>query len=892
MQLIHYTKQPKVVLFYGSVLSTTDSWSISETFCFILTDSAGKKKYGYCLHFLPQANGPRLPRCLCLISSRPCNPVYNCLLMELEKRINLPFLTPNIMNCFLEVLKNIHDAPFPSPGQSLKFSSFSLARPLESDHVMEEEHFDSIVKTLKFGNILHIFSSLLMERRMIFTSLKLSTLSTFIQAFMSLLHPFEWQFVLIPVLPKDLLTFCCAPMPFIIGVLSQHLPLVMAMQDAMSEVFLYDIDKDEFILKPMDDFQLIVPIASSLQKNIDAITKAVKKNKPPEEGKPFHKQLAEAFLIFFLELFGGYRNYIPPQARFNQEKYLSAQPVASQPFLSKFLKVQMFESFMRERETRGDNCSGPFDHRILMLDQFENALVSTKSKKDVDTLRMAIAKMRGREVDELYSHHHQHQHESKYRGSSDSEEELSGGGQRSTQPSVVGTIKWSSSRSGKSSDDSGGEPLSRCINNPEKITWSKNKELEELLTCAELIKAQGLTDDTLWTRTAVSTVNAPRSNSEMTRGLSPHRQREEALASRVSPRSRTEDNPLLTLKSLRSISRGKIETNKSPQEKLFRESFAAPNESEASSSSSSSSSSDDKSSGLFVGMGMPKFLKANSSSSLLKNSSVNTNGSPTQHQFSPRSPLTSSPGRSTHQDTFTCLSSPATIWEQSSRPIRSESLSSVASEFSSSPLNSNNCRSNNSGMMIRSVSSGSDIDRHHPSSLLGSNRVTARSPSPHTREAISAMLPSRSASALSPSRYHQQTSEGASLDLAPFLRSHAKNIDSRGPSQNSPPSPTSSSSVPLSSLSLEPMSSNNLWAETHYRQDQSRNSQSEQPRARGESIIGVRSSHPSSRSPPSSSSCSPSPSHISSPSPSASDSLSPSASYSDSPSSFRLCVDK
>ena len=36
---------------------------------------------------------------------------------------------------------------------------------------------------------------------------------------MALIYPFVWQHALIPVLPSDLVDFCCSPLPFMMGIL-------------------------------------------------------------------------------------------------------------------------------------------------------------------------------------------------------------------------------------------------------------------------------------------------------------------------------------------------------------------------------------------------------------------------------------------------------------------------------------------------------------------------------------------------------------------------------------------------------------------------------------------------------------------------------------------------
>lgn len=56
-----------------------------------------------------------------------------------------------------------------------------------------------------------------------------SVLTQTIQALAALLYPFHWQHVYIPLLPAEMLDAVCAPMPFIVGMLSSFLPKVLEM---------------------------------------------------------------------------------------------------------------------------------------------------------------------------------------------------------------------------------------------------------------------------------------------------------------------------------------------------------------------------------------------------------------------------------------------------------------------------------------------------------------------------------------------------------------------------------------------------------------------------------------------------------------------------------------
>nr|XP_023485333.1 DENN domain-containing protein 2D-like isoform X4 [Equus caballus] len=73
------------------------------------------------------------------------------------------------------------------------------------------------------NNMLHLYASMLYERRILIICSKLSTLTACIHGSAAMLYPMFWQHVYIPVLPPHLLDYCCAPMPYLIGI---HLSLM------------------------------------------------------------------------------------------------------------------------------------------------------------------------------------------------------------------------------------------------------------------------------------------------------------------------------------------------------------------------------------------------------------------------------------------------------------------------------------------------------------------------------------------------------------------------------------------------------------------------------------------------------------------------------------------
>jgi len=211
--------------------------------------------------------------------------------------------------------------------------------------------------------IMITFVSLLLERRIVFCSSKLSILSSCIQTAVALLYPFTWQHIFIPVLPRSLLSFVCAPMPFVVGVLRTELQEVLSLP--MDEVLIIDLDTNTFIRTPSecetDDLNLVPPhLVAKLRKVLKESAKNIKRaTKQKPNGELEEKQLqyelrivkqdlTEKFVQFFASILGKYRNHLRDN-HFDTEQYIQAQPSDIVDFLSCFSGSQMFECFINER---------------------------------------------------------------------------------------------------------------------------------------------------------------------------------------------------------------------------------------------------------------------------------------------------------------------------------------------------------------------------------------------------------------------------------------------------------------------------------------------------------------------------------------------------------------
>ncbi|CAB1339259.1 unnamed protein product, partial [Coregonus sp. 'balchen'] len=330
----------------------------SETFSFMLTGEDGSRRFGYCRRLLPSGKGPRLPEVYCVISRLGCFHLFSKILDEVERRrgISAALVYP--------FMRSLMESPFPAPGKTIKVKTFlpgagneviELRRPMDSR--LEHVDFDSLFSCLSVRQVVQVFASLLLERRVIFVADKLSTLSSCIHAVVALLYPFSWQHTFIPVLPASMVDIVCCPTPFLVGLLSSSLPK------------LKDLPVEE-----MDDEASLLPrkLQSALELALEQRNDIINQDsdsESDEECNSLNSLVSEAFIRFFLETIGHYSLFLTQSERgeriFQREAFRKS--VASKSirrFLGVFMESQMFAGFIQDRELRKCRAKGLFEQRV------------------------------------------------------------------------------------------------------------------------------------------------------------------------------------------------------------------------------------------------------------------------------------------------------------------------------------------------------------------------------------------------------------------------------------------------------------------------------------------------------------------------------------------------
>uniref|UniRef100_A0ABI7W719 UDENN domain-containing protein n=1 Tax=Felis catus TaxID=9685 RepID=A0ABI7W719_FELCA len=225
---------------------------VGQHFTFVLTDIESKQRFGFCR----LTSGGKI--CLCILSYLPWFEVYYKLLNTLAD-----YLAKELENDLNETLKSLYNHPVPkantpvnlSVNQEIFIASEQVLKdqPFLVPHsyfiapdvtglptIPESRNLTEYFVAVDVNNMLQLYASMLHERRVIITSSKLSTLTACLHGSVALLYPMYWQHIYIPVLPPHLLDYCCAPMPYLIGI---HSSLIERVKNkSLEDVVMLNVD--------------------------------------------------------------------------------------------------------------------------------------------------------------------------------------------------------------------------------------------------------------------------------------------------------------------------------------------------------------------------------------------------------------------------------------------------------------------------------------------------------------------------------------------------------------------------------------------------------------------------------------------------------------------------
>ncbi|NXN19249.1 DEN1A protein, partial [Indicator maculatus] len=322
---------------------------VGQNFTFVLTDIDSKQRFGFCR----LSSGAK--SCFCILSYLPWFEVFYKLL-----NILADYSAKGQDSQRSELLETFHKLTIPEPGTSVHLGVhyyFTVPDTRELPSIPENRNLTEYFVAVDVNNMLHLYASMLYERRILICCSKLSTLTACIHGSAAMLYPMFWQHVYIPVLPPHLLDYCGAPMPYLIGI---HLSLMEKVRNmALEDVVILNVDTNT-LETPFDDLQSLPnDVVSALKNRLKKVSTTT------GDG------VARAFLKAQASFFGSYRNALKIEPgepiTFCEETFVSHRSAVMRQFLQNAIQLQLFKQFIDGRLdllNSGEGFSDVFEEEI------------------------------------------------------------------------------------------------------------------------------------------------------------------------------------------------------------------------------------------------------------------------------------------------------------------------------------------------------------------------------------------------------------------------------------------------------------------------------------------------------------------------------------------------
>ncbi|XP_041789380.1 DENN domain-containing protein 1B isoform X2 [Chelmon rostratus] len=324
-----------------------------QHFTFVLTDLEGCQRFGFCR----LTNSTHT--CLCILSYLPWFEVFYKLLNNLADYLSKG--QTNEMKVLLAALYK-QSIPLTAGSVTLQMVPYFIAPdPRSLPSIPENRNLTELIVAVDVGNLLQLYASMLFERRVLIFASKLSTLTSCVHALSAVLYPMYWQHIFIPVLPPHLLDYCCAPMPYLIGV---HTSLSERVRSrGLEEVVILNVDTNT-LETPFEDLKRI-------PSDVMAGLKVCLKRQAVSPGCGVSK----AFLKAQAQLFGGYRDALQchedGEMWFSEELFLDHKSSTMRQFLQSAIHLQFFKQFIDGRLdilNKGKEPDDLFEEEILKVE--------------------------------------------------------------------------------------------------------------------------------------------------------------------------------------------------------------------------------------------------------------------------------------------------------------------------------------------------------------------------------------------------------------------------------------------------------------------------------------------------------------------------------------------
>ncbi|XP_072510476.1 DENN domain-containing protein 5B isoform X4 [Notamacropus eugenii] len=161
---------------------------------------------------------------ICLITPLPFMQACKKFLLQLYKAVSSQQPPPLPLESYIHNI--LYEVPLPPPGRSLKFygvyEPVICQRPGPNELPLSDYPLWEVFELLGLENLVQVFTCVLLEMQILLYSQDYQRLMTVAEGITTLLFPFQWQHVYVPILPASLLHFLDAPVPYLMGLQSKE----------------------------------------------------------------------------------------------------------------------------------------------------------------------------------------------------------------------------------------------------------------------------------------------------------------------------------------------------------------------------------------------------------------------------------------------------------------------------------------------------------------------------------------------------------------------------------------------------------------------------------------------------------------------------------------------
>ncbi|XP_053541977.1 DENN domain-containing protein 5B isoform X3 [Ictalurus punctatus] len=194
-------------------------------------------------------------KALCLITPMPFMHACQRFLSQLHRAVTAQQPPPLPLESYVHNV--LYEVPLPPPGRSLKFHGvyepIVCQRPGPAELPLADFPLGEAFRLLGVENLVQLFTCVLLEMQVLLYSQDYQRLMVVAEGITTLLFPFQWQHVYVPILPASLLHFLDAPVPYIMGLQSKE-GTERSKLELPQEANLCFVDIDNHCLELPEDF--------------------------------------------------------------------------------------------------------------------------------------------------------------------------------------------------------------------------------------------------------------------------------------------------------------------------------------------------------------------------------------------------------------------------------------------------------------------------------------------------------------------------------------------------------------------------------------------------------------------------------------------------------------